>query len=567
MPVKQQIWALANCRVSSWAQEDSDSLKHQQENIKKLASKMNAHIPTETEVGRKGGGWWIGVQSSRSGKNISRKDLREMIEICKKYKKIKYIFLNEPDRFMRSVKEASWYEVEFYQLGVRVYYANNPELNYDDDATEQEKNIIDLQRMLKYYIAQSSNTERFTKAVNGQTAAIKDGRYPFMPKFGYMKGTEAGVHVPIPELKPYLKSILTRLGDGVISLHKSMEEYNNCPYVKSGKQKGYQFDRWKKVVSDPYYAGIVEKNGKCVKARCEHGRHEALITKEQHYYILSLVSSKKKHCDGPRKNGNPDFLLNIMTQHKECTESEEKAGRVGKSNRGKLVGYSTTNGRSSKQYSRYKCRNQKCKFSVSKEELESKVKDLLDSLEFTAKHSAVVEKTLKRIWKIEEAGDEAEIKSLRSKVVVAEKELNKLIDKWTSSTNLNATTEQILQSRIEEKNKEIDEYKAEIAKISDNDHSKYEEFVGFAMHFVNHLGTHFFTLTPEYAQKCKLLVFPDGIFVDDDKKVQIPKISWFYSGQNNKKESSDSNLPSMVERMRFKLMTSCLQSRRSNQLS
>ena len=138
-----------------------------------------------------------------------------------------------------------------------------------------------------------------------------------------------------------------------------------------------------------------------------------------------------------------------------------------------------------------------------------------------------------------------------------------MVDKWTTSTNLNATAEQILQNRIEEKNKEIDEYKAQIAKISDNEHDKYEEFVSFAMHFVNNLGTHFFRLTPEYAQKCKLLVFPSGIFVDDDKKVQIPEISWFYRGQNNKKESSDSDLPSMVECRRLELLTSTMRMSRS----
>ncbi|MBQ6570853.1 recombinase family protein, partial [Candidatus Saccharibacteria bacterium] len=384
MSTRSDVWALANCRVSSWAQEDSDSLEHQRQNIEKIAEQYNAHIPNELEVGRKGGGWWIGVQSSRQGKNVSRKDLREMLDVCKKYRRIRYIFINEPDRFMRSMKEANYYEVEFAKLGVVVLFAKNPELNYSDDSTEQERNFIDFQRSMQYYFAQNSNMERFNKAVSGQTAAIKDGRYPFMPKFGYMKGTEPGVHVPIPELKPYLKNILTRLGNGLISLHKSMEEYNNTPYVKSGKQKGYTFDRWKKVVSDPYYAGIVEKNGKYIKARCEHGKHEALITKEQHLYILDLVNHKSKHCEGPkRKNGNPDFLLNIITRHKECHEEEEKAGRIGKSDRSKLVGYASTNGVSTKKYSRYKCRRSKCKFSITKDELHEKVESILNSLEFT----------------------------------------------------------------------------------------------------------------------------------------------------------------------------------------
>ena len=444
MSAQNKVWALGNCRVSSYTQEDSDSLPTQKANIEKKAMELGAHIPTAAELHRKDGGWWIGIHSSKKGKNVDRSDLLEMVEICKKFKgKIRYIILNEPDRFMRSMNEAGYFITEFAMLGAQLVFAKNPELNYDDSQSETQKNLIDLQRFLQFFGAQSSNTERFNKAVNGQTAAIKTGRYPFLPKFGYMKGKEAGVHVPIPELKPILKSILTRLGSGIISLHQSMDEYNNCFYVKSGKQKGYTFDKWKKVVSDPYYAGIVEKNTKYIKARCEKGRHEPLITLEQHQYILGLVNSKKKHSGGPRKNGNPDFLLNIIALHKECTEKEAGDGRTGKSNRGKLVGYSTTNGVSTKKYSRYKCRKHGCKFSITKDELEEKVKDKLNSLDFTTDHSAEVKNALKRIWATEESYNEAEAKSLRSRLAIAEKDLAKMLDKWTTSTISSETAEKM----------------------------------------------------------------------------------------------------------------------------
>ena len=49
----------------------------------------------------------------------------------------------------------------------------------------------------------------------------------------------------------------------------------------------------------------------------------------------------------------------------------------------------------------------------------------------------------------------------------------------------------------------------------------------------------FLNLTPEYAKKCKLLLFPDGIFIDDEKKVYISKISPIYRGQNTKKDGKN----------------------------
>ena len=110
-----------------------------------------------------------------------------MIRTCKKDRKIKYLIVDEPDRFMRSIDEAFHFEVEFKKYGVMVWYTDN-ELN--GDAT-----MAKFMRFMKYFQAESSNNERVHKTIAGQTSAINAGRYPYQPLRGYKKGEIGRAHV------------------------------------------------------------------------------------------------------------------------------------------------------------------------------------------------------------------------------------------------------------------------------------------------------------------------------------------------------------------------------------
>ena len=57
--------------------------------------------------------WWSGSVSSKRGTNLKRKDLNAALDACKKDKSIKYAIVDEPDRFMRSIDEAMYFEVVF----------------------------------------------------------------------------------------------------------------------------------------------------------------------------------------------------------------------------------------------------------------------------------------------------------------------------------------------------------------------------------------------------------------------------------------------------------------------
>ena len=145
-----QILAIASCRVSSDEQLKNNSLNRQRDNVIAAANKLGVDFAE--------GGWWSGSVSSKRGSNLGRKDIREMLALCDKNKLIKYLIVDEPDRFMRSVDEAIYIEMEFKLRGVKVWYASDDTLNTEDMTAK-------LMKFMKYFVAEGSNEERQRKSM------------------------------------------------------------------------------------------------------------------------------------------------------------------------------------------------------------------------------------------------------------------------------------------------------------------------------------------------------------------------------------------------------------------
>lgn len=519
--------AITNCRVSSDEQLKNNSLNRQRDSVIKAARKLDVEIPRD--------GQWSGSVSSKRGNNYERKDIKEMLSYCKKHQRVKYLIIDEPDRFMRSIKEAYYWEGVFeHQVGVKIYYACDEQLNTDDMAAK-------MLRFTKYFAAESSNEERHNKSIAGDRKAIEEGRYPFHPKLGYMKGDKAGVHKLAPGIGDLMKNILAKLSSGLISLTESLQEYNNSDYVQHGKHCSYKMDKWRNIVIDEYYCGVVSI-GKQVNARNEHGLHEAIITRSQHEKIVEIVSLKNKNQNGPRKNGNPDFPLNTITLCEKCYKKELSSGKVGRRNKGKFVGFKHGNGRTNKVYKRYRCRV--CGRSITRDELHGAVKDYLDNLDFTDNGRKELEKKLSMVWRLERERLENDSAKLKRKKITIEREIGNLIG-CLSRTDNRVVAEQI-EKKIELRQKELEETENRITDIQDSEEQEKDKFIEFALEFADNLGSHFFELTPLEVKEFKLLLFPDGFFINSEGKVYTTKISPFYRLRETKKTPESVNLDLMV---------------------
>ena len=507
--------AIASCRVSSDEQLSNNSLSRQKQAVLKAAEELDVTIPENY--------WWSGSVSSKRGGNVARKDLAEMLEVCKKDKRVKYLIVDEPDRFMRSINEAAYFEVKFEMMGVKVWYASDPQLNKGDLSAK-------LIKFTKYLSAEGSNEERQRKSIAGQTAALLEGRYPFVPKPGYKRGYEKG----IPELHeirgPLLQDALLGILENRVTPTQALVEFNKSDFTKN--HSTYKMDKFRKIVTDPFYAGIVEID-KQVKVRNENGLHEALITKEQHVRLVRIMNGKGKLQSGPRKNGNPLFPLSNMVSCDMCHE---------KSN-GRIVGFVHGNGKpNSKVYEKYRCRS--CKRYQHRQDLHTKVVCLFKEHPMTPSGMHELIDALDIVWKQREDEAAQEAITIKHKISHHQQTIANQIEAVTDPEN-NSIKNEILNA-ITVKQETIAELEAKLDELKCSANEDKEDFMQFAISFVDDMGRKFFEISKENSVRCKQIIFPGGFHIDESNRVYTKEVSILYRLVPNKKDLSESEKSLLV---------------------
>ncbi|MDB5177008.1 MAG: hypothetical protein JWN75_676 [Candidatus Saccharibacteria bacterium] len=510
-----KILAIANCRVSSDEQLLNGSLGRQKTSVEQAALKLNAEL---IKV-------WSGSTSSKKGVNIKRTDLDEMLDLCKKQTRIKYVIIDELDRFMRSMLEIGYFLVLFNKLGVKVVFASQPDLKTDTAADT-------LMLMLEAFKAEGSNEERQRKSISGQTTALLEGRYTYCPKPGYMKGTMRGIHILHPERGPALQKILKRLACNLVSPTNALIELNKSPFTKNHAL--YKMDKFRKIVTDPYYAGVVVID-KQVKGRNEHGLHEAIITLKEHYHLVEIMYNKPKYQIGPKRNGNPMFPLSNLVEDDTCLECKDK---------GRLVGVPHNNGKSAKIYKKYRCRT--CRYSWELEDMHHKIANFFAKYEMSEDTQEKIVKALGIVWQKDTEQKTQNIATARKAIFELRSVIKQHVESATDPTNEPIRDE--LFAIIKEKKARIVELEAELERLSNTEEQDQKEFMEFALSFIEETGRHFLEpyVTKENRLRCKQMLFPGGIMVKDKEKVYTPEVSVFYRLGAKKKDTEVSNNSHLV---------------------
>lgn len=509
--------AIANCRVSSDEQLLNNSLNRQKQAVINAADKLGVTIPED--------GWWSGSVSSKKGNNLNRKDIQQMLDYCRAHRAVKYLIVDEPDRFMRSTDEAIYFEVQFKQLGVQVWYASDDELNNDNLHAK-------LLKFMKYFVAEGSNDERQRKSINGQVQAIKEGRYPFRPKVGYKKGTVDGVHILDQHNASIIRDLLARIAAQLVTPTQALKELNESNFTMN--HSPYKMDKFRNIITDPYYAGIVEMD-KQVKARNELGLHEPLISIEQHKEIVRIMDNKRKVQSGPAKNGNPDFPLDNILFCDNCKE-------ISDTNR--FVGFNHTNGVTPKIYQRYRCRTKGCSRYLHAEQVHKGVEHSFIDNPMTDTGKRDLCNALETVWKQREQSTERNTLRLEREV----EELNKSILNQIEALSdpANASLQDEIRSSIAKKKQDIESISDKIIALKEESKFNKTQFMDFALDYVDNLSTHFFELSRDKQLLCKQLVFPAGFWVDENKNVYTPEVSELYRLATKKRDTNVSQKSLMV---------------------
>jgi DNA invertase Pin-like site-specific DNA recombinase len=386
--MSHEVLAISNYRVSSDEQLKNNSLVRQEAVCQSAAERLNLKIVKS----------WSGSVSSKAGTNVARKDLLEMLEFCKINKRVKYAIFDEYDRFMRSVNEGPYFEVLFQQLGVKVWYASESDTFNGNDA------MAKFMRTMSAFKAEGSNEERQRKSISSQTTALKEGRYTFNPKPGYHKvpGTIAGVHDIHPVRGPALQKVLKDIAYRKTTTSQALINLNNSPFMKGGHSL-YKMDKFRKIATDPYYAGVIEIK-KQIHVRNENGLHKPLISLDEHNLIVEAFEKKPKNQKGPRKNGNPLFPISNSVSCKLCADQKNA----------RYVGLELHNGKKRKMYEKYRCRA--CKRYISKDDLHKEVFKQFKNNPLTDEGKSDVIEAIESVWKQEQEQSIKETSRINSKI-------------------------------------------------------------------------------------------------------------------------------------------------------
>ena len=511
--MSKQVKAIALCRVSSDEQLNNNSLDRQNISVHEMARKIGAIIPSDYI--------WSGSVSSKVGKNMKRKDLNEIYEVCKRDKDVKYIIVDEPDRFMRSIEEAFAWQVKFREIGVEVLFTDE-QLNGDNLFTK-------LQRVMKYIQAEGSNEERMNKAKKGLRDHLVSGRYPFAIPRGYKKGKQLAIPEKDGERAELLQDLLKSIAYYILTPSEALVEYNKRAPLIYDKYCPLKMDKWRTIITNPFYAGIVEVK-KQIKYRNENGLHEPIITKKEHEKIVEIMEGKGKSHKAPAKEGNPDFPLNKFIYCDDCCH------RISKYNT--FVGINQGNGKG-RFYKKYRCRG--CYRCLERDEVNNGIKAICDSLEMTEKSRKLLISALEEIWKQEEDNTKRKIRGLKIKLESVKGAIDSLMSAYLEESDIEM--KQDIKERRNNKKMEFDNIKNEIEKLEASMNDNKKEFITFALSFVDKLGSSFVELLPKEAEKCKQIIFPDGFRVSRNNFVYTTSISPIYRLRSRKKSAFAENFP------------------------
>jgi len=502
----KRISAIALCRVSTAEQRLSNSLTRQELSVQNAADELNVGIEKV----------WSGDVSSKAGNNIRRKDLMEMLTYVRQHKSVKYLIIDEVDRFMRSLDEMFYWKVVLKDLGVSLWFASNPELN-DDSA--QAKLLLSLDG----YKAEGSNEERQRKSIQGHKAAIREGRYTFPPLPGYMKGNKPGIHVLNPLYSDIWQSALKDVASRLYTPSSALKRLNS--YIVPLGKPALKIDKFNHFIANPFYCGTIVVGGQ-VNERCEKGLHPTLITRAEHESILEVLALRPNR-QIRKLQYNPEFPLNKIIEH-DCDDHSPFTGSFQGNGQGK-------------RYPKYRCR--RCGKQYHRSEVHGELNNVLSSIHYDGNQRKEFISALTTVWKEKQQYNIRHIKTLQ-------KRLNSLKTTKSSLIREHALSVGIQKEEIAE---EITNLRDEISLISDelttykDIYHDLVEFIKFSLEYTNRLKDDWWDLGQEDRLKCQQLLFPDGIRFQSNKKVGTGQISPLYRLASNKKDLRESRKSLMVE--------------------
>lgn len=260
------------------------STKHQEENgasldDQKCKCEKYAHENGYTIKGYYGG-------KHESAKTPGRL-VKSMISAIKKDKSVKYIIVNQADRFSRNAGQAINIISELISQNIIIVEA----LTGMDTSTPEGLMMIQI----KLSLAQWDNTNRTNKFMSGRKHCMESGVWIGKAPMGYNKeGKSLNVKFTINEVGKLIQKAFKWKLQGMENFR--IMERLNVMGLNVSKQKMH------KILTNPFYAGKIRS--KFTNGEIVDGKHPALISWVEFLQVQDILSGRtgvyKVKVDKPR---------------------------------------------------------------------------------------------------------------------------------------------------------------------------------------------------------------------------------------------------------------------------
>jgi hypothetical protein len=507
--------AIALVRISSADQAEGHSLDAQTASVNQVAKELNLEIVKT----------WSGVMSSLKGKNYGRSDIKQMLDFCKVNRRVKYLLIDQVNRYMREAFMSIYYRIEFEQIGVKLYFCDQTQrhLNNDDG-------ISSLMYFVEAYKAEQDNDVRRNTTISRMKARYALGYYLSHPHLGYKASEVPGIHIPDDNFDLFKEA-------GKLIIYK---QYTPSQAVRWVNDSGYRTKGGKKLdlyhyieqFSDRYYCGLIDIKTEGW-ANGVKGLHQPMFSLREHQLLLNIFNKRNPQV---RKKHNPEFPLANIIRHLEC----ERTGKYEKFT-GVFHNRGYRNGKPRKKLAVYDCRD--CRKRLGREKLHSALTEYLNKLELLPDENTFKE-ALVKVWKNQRGSNEQRLRVLLKSKTELEYKIKETAAAF--ATENEGATKHSLRKLLEDYDEKTVQLDADIVSLKDSE-IESEDFVKFALSFVSNLKKEWWSLSYENRKRGEQILFNGKLYADNDATIHTPQLSTIYTLQPNKKALEFASKALMVE--------------------
>jgi len=275
--------ALIYCRVSTEEQAQEGYSLDAQERFCRRFAEDNGYSTND-----------IYRDEGKSGTNLNRPALQDLLAKCQQDKSIKAVIVQETDRLARNTQDHLAIRAILKKVDIKLISVAQPML---DDSPEG--NMVDT-ILASVNQFQSDINSRKTK--KGLQEKFNSGWWPGWSPLGYLnkRVNDKTIIIKDHERWDLVKEGLKMYSTG----NYSAMEIADILYekgLKSKENKKICNSIMINTLRNPFYAGIMKWNG-----QEKTGNHESMITPEEHQQILTIMDTHNQHACRRRKH---NFLL------------------------------------------------------------------------------------------------------------------------------------------------------------------------------------------------------------------------------------------------------------------